>query len=202
MCGVWCSSCFLSPGLLIGVTAFTGTLVYCVNVEEQWLDELWAFRWKPKTLSLPCIIAIQNACLSCINNYCIMLGLPIQSEILLTVITVFQRLLCTCFLQQFSAVHSKESFMNVTAPLRLPVSHLALYGHTSCQVTRVQSHGLLWECTEIPEIFYRYLRCERVCGGCEAGWEGLCNVGMQKLTMRLSDRRYAVCHEVKIYIHL
>lgn len=44
MCGVWCSSCFLSPGLLIGVTAFTGTLVYCVSVKEQRLDELQAFR--------------------------------------------------------------------------------------------------------------------------------------------------------------
>lgn len=27
-------------------------------------------------------------------------------------------------------VHSKETFKNVTAPLRLPVSHLALFGHT------------------------------------------------------------------------
>lgn len=111
--------------------------------------------------------------------------------------SVFQRLLCTFFLQEFFAVHSKETFKNVTAPLRMPVSHLALYGHTSCQVTRVQSHGLLWECTEIPEIFYRYLRCARVCGGCESGWGGLCNAGIQKLKMRLSDMRYAVCHEVE-----
>jgi len=54
MCGVWCSSCFLSPGLLIGVTAFTGTLVYCVSVKEQRLNELRAFRWEPKTVSWPC----------------------------------------------------------------------------------------------------------------------------------------------------
>lgn len=86
MCDVWCSSCFLSPGLLIGVTAFTGTLVYCVNVEELRLDECLGKNPKPFlglaacSASKPCtFIAIQNvfAFMSCINNYCIMFMLPI-----------------------------------------------------------------------------------------------------------------------------
>lgn len=59
---------------------------------------------------------------------------------------------------------------NVTGPLRPLASHAALFGHTSCQVTREQSRGLLWECTEISEISIDTLYARERMGGGEAGW--------------------------------
>jgi len=136
-----------------------------VRTQNSFLALQQCYEW---LVSRAEIYSIMVACMSCTNNYWIMFMLLTKKEILLTIISLSKAALHLFHTANVCGFHSKETFKNVTAPLRLPVSRLTLFGHTSCQVTRVQSHGLLWEGTEIQEIFYRYIRCERICGGCEA----------------------------------
>lgn len=113
MCGVWCSSCFLSPGLLIGVTAFTCTLVYCVSVEEQWVTSVEVKTWCPKTLFWHCI-GVNKPPYSMHMAYdsvhlCDASQLLHHVYVDYSIATVFKKQLCTCFMHSLRFIQRKPS---------------------------------------------------------------------------------------------